>query len=252
MVKAKDIVSDYNGYDYKKIFWEDADRKYEDTADRMAVKRLLPKHMDKFVDIAGGYGRLADEYIPRSKSATLFDYSQSELDDAKKKYGKKLNTVQGDIYKLPFKDGEFSSLMMIRATHHFKDIDKVIAELYRILQPGGVAVIEVANKRTLPRIARYLTGRTKISPFDRKVANLTDVAKSGFYNYHPKYIEDIFEKQGFKIDKVLSVSNFRSAGLKKVFGTKNLVKMEKGAQTILAPIRFAPSIYYRLVKPGDK
>ena len=88
MVKAKDIVSDYNGYDYKKIFWEDADRKYEDAADRMAVKKLLPKHMDKFVDIAGGYGRLADEYIPRSKSATLFDYSQSELDDAKKKYGK--------------------------------------------------------------------------------------------------------------------------------------------------------------------
>ncbi len=252
MVKAKDIVSDYNGYDYKKIFWEDADRKYEDAADRMAVRRLLPKKMDNFVDIAGGYGRLADEYIPRAKSATLFDYSQSELDDAKKKYGKKLNTVQGDIYKLPFKDGEFSSLIMIRATHHFKDIDKVIAELHRILKPGGVAVIEVANKRTLPRIIRYFTGKTKNSPFDHTVANLTDVAKSGFYNYHPKYIENIFEKQGFKIDKVLSVSNFRSAKLKKFFGTKNLIKMEKDAQTLLAPIRFAPSIYYRLTKIGDK
>lgn len=252
MVKAKDIVSDYNGYDYKKIFWEDADRKYEDAADRMAIKKLLPKKMENFVDIAGGYGRLADEYLSRTKSATLFDYSQTELDDAKKKYGKKLNTVQGDIYKLPFKDGEFSSLMMVRATHHFKDIDKVIAELYRVLKPGGIAVIEVANKRTLPRIARYLTGRTKISPFDMKVANLTDVAKSGFYNYHPKYIENMFKKQGFEIDKVLSVSNFRSAKLKKIFGTKNLVKMEKNAQEILAPIRFAPSIYYRLVKPGDK
>ncbi len=252
MVKTKDIVSDYNGYDYKKIFWEDADRKYEDAADRMAVRKLLPKKMENFVDIAGGYGRLADEYIPRAKSATLFDYSQTELDDAKKKYGKKLNTKQGDIYNLPFKDGEFSSLMMIRATHHFKDIDKVIKELYRILSPGGVAVIEVANKRTLPRIARYLTGQTKVSPFDRSVANLTEVAKSGFYNYHPKYIEELFEKNGFKIDKVLSVSNFRSATLKKLFGTKNLVKMEKSAQELLAPIRFAPSIYYRLTKPGDK
>ncbi len=252
MVKSKDIVSDYNGYDYKKIFWEDADRKYEDAADRMAVRRLLPKKMDNFVDIAGGYGRLADEYIPRAKSATLFDYSQSELDDAKKKYGKKLNTVQGDIYKLPFKDEEFSTLMMVRATHHFKDIDKVIAELHRILRPGGIAVIEVANKRTLPRIARYLTGRIKNSPFDHSVANLTDVAKSGFYNYHPKYIEEIFKKQGFKIDKVLSVSNFRSAKLKKIFGTKNLIRMEKDAQALLAPIRFAPSIYYRLTKVGDK
>lgn len=245
-------ISDYNGYDYKKIFWEDADRKYEDAADRMAIKKLLPEKMENFVDIAGGYGRLADEYLPRAKSATLFDYSQSELDQAKEKYGKKLNTKQGDIYKLPFKDGEFSTLMMIRATHHFKDMDKVLKELYRILAPGGVAVIEVANKRTLPRIARYLTGKTKTSPFDRRVANLSDIDKDGFFNYHPKYIENLFIDTGFDIDKVLSVSNFRSQGLKKVFGTKNLIKLEKGAQHILAPIRFAPSIYYRLKKPGDK
>lgn len=252
MKKAENIVSDYNGYDYKKHFWEDADRKYEDEADRIAVRRLLPKHMDNFVDIAGGYGRLADEYIKRADKATLFDYSQSELDQAKEKYGDKLQTKQGDIYSLPFKDAEFSSLLMVRATHHFKDIDKVLKELYRVLKPGGVAVIEVANKRTLPRIARYLTGRTKINPFDRSVANLTEVAKDGFFNYHPKYMEDLFEKTGFKIDEVLSVSNFRSATLKKLFGNENLIRLEKGAQSVLAPVRFAPSIYYRLEKPLDK
>ena len=141
---------------------------------------------------------------------------------------------------------------MVRATHHFKDMKKVLAELYRVLEPGGIAVIEVANKKTLPRIARYLTGRTKISPFDRKVANLKEIDPDGFYNYHPKYMEDLFMKAGFKIEKVLSVSNFRSARLKKLFGTKKLVKMEDKVQKILAPIRFAPSIYYRLEKPGDK
>ena len=250
--KAKIVISDYNGYDYKKIFWEDADRKYEDMADRMAIRKLLPKEMENFVDIAGGYGRLADEYIPRSKSATLFDYSQTELDDAKKKYGKKLNTVQGDIYKLPFKENEFTALLMVRATHHFKDMDKVLAELYRILQPGGVAVIEVANKKTLPRMMRYWRGKTDISPFDRSVANLSDVDKDGFYNYHPKYMEDLFRSTGFKIEKVLSVSNFRSARMKKVFGNKNLIRMEKVAQKALAPIRFAPSIYYRLQKPTQE
>ena len=246
------VISDYNGYDYKKIFWEDADRKYEDAADRMAIRKLLPREMENFVDVAGGYGRLADEYLPRAKSATLFDYSKTELAQAREKYGDKLKTKQGDIYNLPFKDGEFSTLMMIRATHHFKDMEKVLAELYRILRPGGIAVIEVANKRTLPRIARYFTGKTKVSPFTHNVANLSDVDKDGFFNYHPKYIENLFREAGFKIDKVLSVSNFRSKGLKKVFGTKNLIKMEKGAQAILAPIRFAPSIYYRLEKPGDK
>ena len=251
MSKENEVISDYNGYDYKKIFWEDADRAYEDQADRLAVRRLLPKHMRNFVDIAGGYGRLANEYIKRSDQATVFDYSKTELAQAREIYGDALKTKAGDIYDLPFKDGEFSTLLMVRATHHFKDMKKVLAELYRVLEPGGIAVIEVANKKTLPRIMRYLTGRTKINPFDRKVANLKEISADGFYNYHPKYMEDLFKKTGFRITKVLSVSNFRSARLKKIFGTKRLVKMEKPAQTLLAPIRFAPSIYYRLEKPGE-
>ncbi|MBQ6147652.1 class I SAM-dependent methyltransferase [Candidatus Saccharibacteria bacterium] len=241
-----DIVADYNGYDYKKIFWEDADRKYEDAADRLAIKRLLPKKMKNFVDIAGGYGRLADEYLPRAKKSTVFDYSKTELKQAKELYGDKIQTKAGDIYSLPFKDEEFDALMMIRATHHFKDMKTVISELYRVLEPGGIAVIEVANKKTLPRIFRYWTKKTDVNPFKKSQSYLKDL---NMYNYHPKYIENLFKKQGFKIKKVLSVSNFRSAKLKKLFGTKNLIKLEKSAQTLLAPVRFAPSIYYQLEKP---
>ncbi len=252
MTNDNKVTSDYNGYDYKKIFWEDADRAYEDQADRMAIRELLPKHMRNFIDVAGGYGRLANEYIKRSEQATLFDYSKTELAQAKEIYGDKLKTKAGSVYEMPFKDGEFSTLLMVRATHHLKDMKKALAEIYRVLEPGGIAVIEVANKRTLPRMARYVTGKTKISPFDHTVANLKEIDPNGFYNYHPKYMENLFKKTGFKIDKVLSVSNFRSAGLKKVFGTKNLVKMEKVGQKLLAPIRFAPSIYYRLEKPGDR
>ncbi len=249
MVEAKkDVVADYNGYDYKKIFWEDTDRKYEDMADRMAIRRLLPQQMDTFVDIAGGYGRLADEYLSRAKSATLFDYSKTELAQAREMYGDKIKTQPGDIYDLPFKDDSFDALMMVRATHHFKEMQKVSDELYRILKPGGIAVIEVANKKTLPKMVRYWTKKSEINPFSRDVAHLKDLNSDGFYNYHPKYIEEVFQKSGFKIKKVLSVSNFRSAKLKNIFGTKNLVRMEKVAQKVLAPIRFAPSIYYKLEK----
>lgn len=245
----KKVISDYNGYDYKKIFWEDADRSYEDFADRHAIRKLLPDQMENFVDIAGGYGRLADEYLPRTKHATLFDYSKTELQQAKDKYGDQLTTKAGDIYDLPFSDNTFSALMMIRATHHFKDLDKVIAGLYRILQPGGVAVIEVANKRTLPKIYRYCLKKSDVNPFDLQPSHLKDIDKDGFYNYHPKYVENLFKQAGFKIDKVRSVSNFRSPRLKKLLGASTLSQLEKSAQVTLAPIRFAPSIYYRLIKP---
>lgn len=248
---SEKVISDYNGYDYKKDFWEGADREYEDQADRMAIRKLLPKRMEKFADIGGGYGRLANEYLRRARKIIIFDYSKTELEQAKETFGDKIETRAGDIYELPFKDDELDGLMMVRVTHHLKKLDKAVDELYRVLKPGGVAVIEVANKRTLPKMARFLTGRSKVNPFDKKVANYKDISKDGFYNYHPKYVEDIFKETGFKIEKVLSVSNFRSKMLKKTFGTSNLIKAEEKAQRVLAPIRFAPSIYYKLRKPED-
>lgn len=248
---SEKVISDYNGYDYKKIFWEDADREYEDQADRMAIRKLLPKRMEKFADIGGGYGRLANEYLKRARKVYLFDYSKTELAQAKEIYGDKLETKAGDIYELPFNDNELDGLMMIRVTHHLKDLEKAMAELYRVLKPGGVAVIEVANKRTLPKIARFITRRSKVNPFDKTVANYKEISVNGFYNYHPKYVENIFKRLGFKQEKVLSVSNFRSKGLKKVFKTNNLIKLEGVAQSALAPIRFAPSIYYKLRKPEE-
>ncbi len=292
---SEKVISDYNGYDYKKNFWEDADREYEDQADRMAIRKLLPKRMEKFADIGGGYGRLANEYLKRARKVYIFDYSKTELAQAKEIYGDKVETKAGDIYELPFKDNELDGLLMVRVTHHLKNMDKTIQidYLYKNNDYENIIVWaeklnpdylsqktstfttddgrevklasnkekyfnwlsksyqEVANKRTLPKMARYVTGRSRVNPFDKKVANYKEISKDGFYNYHPKYVEEIFGKVGFKCEKVLSVSNFRSKGLKKIFGTKNLVKMEDSAQQLLAGVRFAPSIYYKLRKPEE-
>lgn len=248
---SKKVISDYNGYDYKKDFWENTNREYEDFADRMAIRKLLPKRMEKFVDIGGGYGRLTNEYLKRAKKAIIFDFSKTELKQAKETFGDKIETQSGNIYQLPFLDNEFDGLMMVRVTHHLNDLKKALQELHRVLKPGGTAIIEIANKRTIPKMTRFLLRRSKVNPFDQAVANFPEIDKDGFYNYHPKYIENLFKNVGFNIEKILSVSNFRSRSLKKIFKTKNLIKMEDLAQSALAPIRFAPSIYYKLRKPEE-
>lgn len=246
---TNDIVSDYTDYDYKKIFWDDGERDYEDKADRLAISRLLPKKTGVFVDVAGGYGRLADEYLNRPyREVVIFDYSQTLLDQAKEIRGDAVTTVQGDIYNLPFEDGSVDTLMMIRATHHFADIQKVFKELARVLAPDGTAVIEVANKRTVVKMARYLLRKSDVNPFSYETVTLTDVHDKGFFNYSPKFIEDIIRKSGFAIETVLSVSNLRSGFLKKILPTKVRLAIESPLQYILAPCRFGPSTYYRLKK----
>ena len=243
--KQPKVSADYNGYDYEE-YWREHDRAYEDAADRMAIRKLLPLKMQNFVDIGGGYGRLADEYLGRAKNVTIFDYSKTELQQAKDKYGDRIFTKAGDIYQLPFKDNTFDGMMMVRVSHHLEDLPAAMKEFYRILAPGGTFVIEIANKKTLPKMFRYWFKKSKINPFDKKPSLQKD---TNMINYHPKYAEELFAKTGFEVEKVLSVSNFRSTTLKKVFGAKALTKMENGAQQLLAGVRFAPSIYYRLKKP---
>ena len=242
--KEPKVSADYNGYDYEE-YWRDHNRAYEDAADRMAIRKLLPKKMNNFVDIGGGYGRLADEYLPRAKKVTIFDYSKTELAQAKEKYGDKISTKAGDIYKLPFKDGEFDGMMMVRVTHHLKDLEAAMNEFYRILAPGGTFVIELANKKTLPKMFRFWFKKSDINPFDKQPSLQKDTE---MINYHPEYFEEMFKKIGFECGEVLSVSNFRSAALKKLFGNQNLIKLENKVQKPLAKIRFAPSIYYKLKK----
>ena len=244
MKKSPKVSADYNGYDYEE-YWREHDRAYEDAADRMAINRLLPSKMQNFVDIGGGYGRLADEYLKKSEKVTIFDYSKTELQQAKDKYGDKISTVAGDIYHLPFEDNSFDGMMMVRVSHHLEDLEAAMKEFYRVLRPGGTFVIEIANKKTLPKMFRYWFKKSPINPFDKSPSLQTDTQ---MINYHPRYAEEMFDKIGFKTEKILSVSNFRSTTLKKVLGAKALTSLEKGAQSILAPIRFAPSIYYKLKK----
>ncbi len=241
------ILADYNGYDYKGIFWKG--REYEDLSDRKAIQRLLPAMAKVFIDIAGGYGRLANEYLPRHYGKTIiFDYSKTLLADAKKEFGNKIETVQGDVYKMPFKDGEADAMLMVRATHHFDDLPAIVKELSRVLAPNGTLVMEIANKKTLPKMVKYWLGKSDVNPFSRQPSKLKELNQGNFYNYHPKYVEQLFAENGLKIEKVLSVSNFRSPRLKKIFGYKFLAAVESPLQKILAPLRFGPSVYYKVRK----
>ena len=241
------ILADYNGYDYKGIFWQG--REYEDLSDRKAIQRLLPAKARVFIDIAGGYGRLANEYLPRQYGKTIiFDYSKTLLADAKKEFGDKVETVQGDVYKLPFKDGEADAMLMVRATHHFDDLPAIIKELSRVLASDGTLVMEIANKKTLPKMVKYWSGKSDVNPFSRQPSKLKELNQGNFYNYHPKYVEQLFVDNGLRVEKVLSVSNFRSPKLKRAFGYKFLVAVESPMQKVLAPFRFGPSVYYKVRK----
>lgn len=239
-------ITDYSDFDYKKNFWESADRRYEDFCDRLVLRRLLPKAGEKFADICGGFGRLAGEYLGRYKETCLFDYAPNLLAQAKDKYGDALKTVQGSVYELPFEKDEFDSLIMVRAAHHLNDLPKAVGELARVLKTGGRAIVEIANKRNLLEILRWLFKRSAMRPFSLEP---TSRNQAGFYNFHPKYVEKIFRQNNLRIKKVLGADNFRAGFLKKL-GSPALCFAERLTQGLSGRLKLSPSIFYLLEKQG--
>ena len=53
--------------------------------------------------------------------------------------------------ELPFADGEFASVLSVQSIEHVPDPERVIAEVVRVLEPGGVAIFVTPNRLTFAR-----------------------------------------------------------------------------------------------------
>ena len=79
---------DYEGSQYRTDFWEGQGREYEDAAERIALRRLLPPHSARMIELGAGFGRLADLYAGYEQ-VVLLDYSRSLLEDAQRRWGER-------------------------------------------------------------------------------------------------------------------------------------------------------------------
>lgn len=98
------------------------------------------------LDAGGGTGRVASALRPYVHQALVADFSPGMLAQARRKG---LAAVHAPAERLPFADGMFERIIMIDALHHVINQAETIAELWRVLRPGGRLVIEEPDVRTL-------------------------------------------------------------------------------------------------------
>lgn len=65
--------------------------------------------------------------------------------------GQDRETVVADMRAVPFVDGSFASVLSVQSLEHVPDPDRVLGEVARVLEPGGVAVLVTPNRLTLGR-----------------------------------------------------------------------------------------------------
>lgn len=111
------------------------------TPDGQALRALaaLPT-AGRLLDVGGGTGRVAQGLVGSVPKIIIVDASLRMLRQAQVKDG--LQTVVGLSERLPFPDGAFERVVMVDAFHHLGDQSKSLAEMWRVLAPGGRLVIE--------------------------------------------------------------------------------------------------------------
>jgi len=65
--------------------------------------------------------------------------------------GQQRETAVADMRALPFAGGSFASVVSVQSLEHVPDPERVLAEVVRVLEPGGVAVFVTPNRLTLGR-----------------------------------------------------------------------------------------------------
>lgn len=241
-------VCDYEGSDYRARFWQNQGRDYEDGAERVALRRLMPPDGDTLLDVGAGFGRLADEYVGYRR-VVLFDYSRSLLREARQHLGDdpRFFFVAGNWYDLPFVDGLFETLVQVRTLHHAADAPALFTELARVARADAAYILEFANKHNLKAMLRYRLGRQTWSPFDPEPVEFVALN----YDFHPDWIRAQLIAAGFAPGNMLAVSSFRLGPLKRLAPTSLLVALDSAVQPTGRWQQLSPSVFVRsrLVRP---
>ncbi len=235
-------ICDYEGSQYKTEFWGGNARIYEDFAERIALKHMLPAQGDRIIEVGAGFGRLVDMYAGY-KQVVLLDYARTQLEEAQRYLGndERFVYVVADVYNLPFVAGLFDALVMIRVMHHLEDVSSALRELYRVVQPTGVTIVEHASKQHLKAILRWLLRRQNWNPFSLTPHEFASLN----IDFHPRWVQAQFRDAGFAIEDVRTVSHFRLPLLKKCVAPGLLAWLDGLAQPTGRWWQLTPSIFLK-------
>lgn len=148
------------------------------------------------LDIGAGPGWLGMELAKITNMKIVFlDISQDALDMAKENFEKldvdnEVDYIQADVLELPMEDNRFDFIMSRGSIWFWKQPEKALKEIERILKPGGVAIVGGGLGRYLPpsmrarlqnRIRKGLKERMETRPNIEEFKKI--VEKAGLINY---------------------------------------------------------------------
>lgn len=147
---------------------------------RFAIDQAAVRPGQKVLDLAGGTGDLARLFagqVGKTGEVVLADINYAMLAEGRKRLvdagvGGNLEIAQVDAEKLPFADASFDCVSIAFGLRNVTDKDAALRSMYRVLKPGGKALVLEFSKpsealkpaydaysfRVLPAVGKLVAG----------------------------------------------------------------------------------------------
>ena len=100
----------------------------------------------KVLDVCTGKGAFIETLMKTLNSFDSFvgvDIDQDDLTKARERFmGQPVQFLMMDATNLQFDDASFDTVCIANSLHHLDDIPRVLAEMNRVLKPGGHFIVE--------------------------------------------------------------------------------------------------------------
>jgi demethylmenaquinone methyltransferase/2-methoxy-6-polyprenyl-1,4-benzoquinol methylase len=177
---------------------------------RKAIRLLSTIQPKTILDVATGTGDFAIQALSlQPEKVTGIDISEGMLAVGRKKIeAKKLEKwvelKSGDSENIPFEENNFDAVTVAFGVRNFENLEKGLAEIYRVIKPGGmVVVLEFSRPRTFPFRQVYSFYFKFILP---KIGRFISSDKAA-YTYLPASVEAFPDGEAF-------LERLRTAGFK--------------------------------------
>ena len=126
--------------------------------ENMRAQMALAKNPREVVDLGCGDGRATQALVAGLFGARVRGVEGYEpFRDAAAALG--LDVLPGDLERsLPFLDDALDLVVSNQVIEHLADTDAFMAEIYRVLRPGGLAVISTENMASWHNVAALVVG----------------------------------------------------------------------------------------------
>jgi demethylmenaquinone methyltransferase / 2-methoxy-6-polyprenyl-1,4-benzoquinol methylase len=182
---------------------------------RKAIQMLRPYKPATILDVATGTGDFAVEAAKLNPhSITGIDLSEGMLKVGRQKIeSKNLSAIielrKADSENLPFNDEVYDAATVGFGVRNFENLKKGLAEIFRVLKPGGVfVVLEFSRPKNVFFRKLYFLYFKKVLPFMGRLVSKSNRA----YSYLPESVLEF--PDGDEFAAILSTTGFKNVSYK--------------------------------------